>query len=189
MCHVHILQRDSIVSNILLQLTFYDIVRKTERKENIMTILITGASGFLGRRAAEYFSSLGYDVLTPSHAQLDITDKPSVENWFRKFHPRMVLHCAAVSDTLVPRVMQALKQTGITKLAVAGGVAVNSRIRAVIMRAAGELGAEVYLPPLKLCGDNAAMIGAQGYYEYLAGNIAGMELNAYATKSILGEAI
>ena len=64
-----------------------------------MTILITGARGFLGRRAAESFSSLGYDVLTPSHAQLDITNKPSVENWFRKFHPRMVLHCAAVSDT------------------------------------------------------------------------------------------
>ena len=51
------------------------------------------------------------------------------------------------------------------------------------------LGAEVFLPPLKLCGDNAAMIGAQGYYEYLAGNTAGMELNAYATKSILGETL
>ena len=95
--------------------------------------------------------------------------------------------CAAVSDTLVQRVIQALKQTGRTKLAVAGGVAANSRIRADIMNAAKELNAEVYLPPLRLCGDNAAMIGAQGYYEYLAGNVAGMELNAYATKSILGE--
>lgn len=95
--------------------------------------------------------------------------------------------CVAVSDTLVPRVIQALKQTGRTKLAVAGGVAANSRIRADIMNAAKELNAEVYLPPLRLCGDNAAMIGAQGYYEYLAGNVAGMELNAYATKSILGE--
>ena len=54
---------------------------------------------------------------------------------------------------------------------------------------ARELGATVYMPPLNLCGDNAAMIGAQGYYEYLAGNTAGMELNAYATKSILGEAL
>ena len=95
--------------------------------------------------------------------------------------------CAAVSDTLVPRVMQALKQTGRTKLAVAGGVAANSRIRSDIVNAAKEMNAEVYLPPLRLCGDNAAMIGAQGYYEYLAGNVAGMELNAYATKSILGE--
>lgn len=97
--------------------------------------------------------------------------------------------CAAVSDTLVPRVMRAMKETGRKKLAVAGGVAANSRIRADILGAAEILGAEVYLPPLKLCGDNAAMIGAQGYYEYCAGNTAGMELNAYATKSILGEAL
>ena len=97
--------------------------------------------------------------------------------------------CAAVSDTLVPRVVQAMKQTGRTKLAVAGGVAANSRIRADILKAAGDLNASVYLPPLKLCGDNAAMIGAQGYCEFLAGNTAGMELNAYATKSILGETL
>ena len=97
--------------------------------------------------------------------------------------------CAAVSDTLVPRVIQAMEQTGRKKLAVAGGVAANSRIRADIMRAAEKLDAQVYLPPLKLCGDNAAMIGAQAFFEYSAGNIAGMELNAYATKSILGEAL
>lgn len=97
--------------------------------------------------------------------------------------------CAAVSDTLVPRILLAMEQTGRKKLAVAGGVAANSRIRSDIMRAAEKLEAEVYLPPLKLCGDNAAMIGAQGYFEYCAGNTAGMELNAYATKSILGEAL
>lgn len=96
---------------------------------------------------------------------------------------------AAVSDTLVPRVVMALEQTGRKKLAVAGGVAANSRIRADILKAAETLGAEVYLPPLKLCGDNAAMIGAQAYYEYLAGNVADMSLNAYATKSILGETL
>ena len=96
---------------------------------------------------------------------------------------------AAVSDTLVPRVVRALEQSGRKKLAVAGGVAANSRIRADILKAAEALGAEVYLPPLKLCGDNGAMIGAQAYYEYLDGNVAEMSLNAYATKSILGEAL
>ena len=96
---------------------------------------------------------------------------------------------AAVSDTLVPRVVMALEQTGYKKIAVAGGVAANSRIRADILAAAEKLGAEVYMPPLSLCGDNGAMIGAQAYYEYLAGNIADMSLNAYATKSILGEAL
>ena len=97
--------------------------------------------------------------------------------------------CAAVSDTLVPRVIMAMEQTGRTKLAVAGGVAANSRIRADILAAAGKLGAQVYMPPLSLCGDNGAMIGAQAYYEYLAGDVAGMDLNAYATKSIIGETV
>lgn len=95
--------------------------------------------------------------------------------------------CGAVSDTLVPRVVMALEETGRRKLAVAGGVAANSKIRKDILSAAEKLDAQVYLPPLSLCGDNAAMIGAQGYFEYLAGNIADMKLNAFATKSILGE--
>ena len=96
---------------------------------------------------------------------------------------------AAVSDTLVPRMVMAMEQTGYRKVAVAGGVAANSRIRRDILAAAAKLGAQVYMPPLSLCGDNGAMIGAQAYYEYLAGNTADMSLNAYATKSILGEAL
>ena len=96
---------------------------------------------------------------------------------------------AAVSETLVPRVVRALEESGYRKVAVAGGVAANFRIRADILKAAEKLGAKVYMPPLKLCGDNGAMIGSQAYYEYLAGNVADMSLNAYATKSILGEAL
>ena len=75
------------------------------------------------------------------------------------------------------------------EIAVAGGVAANSRIRRDITATAEKLGASVYMPPLSLCGDNGAMIGSQAYYEYLAGNTADMSLNAYATKSILGEAL
>lgn len=96
---------------------------------------------------------------------------------------------AAVSDTLVPRMVMAMEQTGHRKIAVAGGVAANSRIRRDILHAAEQMGAQVYMPPLSLCGDNGAMIGAQAYYEYLAGNVADMRLNAYATKSILGEMV
>ena len=95
----------------------------------------------------------------------------------------------AVSEALVPRTMLALEQTGYKKLAVAGGVAANSRIRADMVAEAEKRGARLYLPPLRLCGDNGAMIGSQGYYEYLAGNVADQTLNAYATKSILGEQI
>ena len=96
---------------------------------------------------------------------------------------------AAVSDTLVPRMVMAMEQMGHRKIAVAGGVAANSRIRRDILHAAEQMGAQVYMPPLSLCGDNGAMIGAQAYYEYLAGNVADMRLNAYATKSILGETV
>ena len=96
---------------------------------------------------------------------------------------------AAVSETLVPRVVRALEETGYRKVAVAGGVAANSRIRHDILETAEKLGAQVYMPPLKLCGDNGAMIGSQAYYEFKVGNIADMSLNAYATKSILGESV
>lgn len=97
--------------------------------------------------------------------------------------------CAAVSDTLIPRTEMALRQTGRKVLAVAGGVAANSRIRADLQKLSEKMGVELCVPPLSLCGDNAAMIGSQAYYEFLAGNVTGMELNAYATKSILGETI
>ena len=92
--------------------------------------------------------------------------------------------CRAVSDSLVPRTMEALKMLGYDKLAVAGGVAANSRIRHDFSEAAKAAGAKLFIPPLKLCGDNAAMIGAQGYYEYLAGHTAGTDLNAYATLGV-----
>ena len=90
----------------------------------------------------------------------------------------------AVSDTLVPRVMQAARETGRTTIAAAGGVAANSIIRGDLERECRKAGHRLYLPPLRLCGDNGAMIGAQGYYEYLAGHTAGMDLNAYATRDI-----
>ena len=91
---------------------------------------------------------------------------------------------AAVSDSLVPRTLLAAKKAGRNKVAVAGGVAANSRLRADLTAECQKEGLTLYLPELKLCGDNAAMIGCQGYYEYLAGRRAGMELNAYATRSI-----
>ena len=90
----------------------------------------------------------------------------------------------AVSDTLVPRVLEAVRQTGRKAVAAAGGVAANSIIRGDLERACAAEGCKLYLPPLWLCGDNGAMIGAQGYYEYLAGHTAGMDLNAYATRDI-----
>ncbi len=90
----------------------------------------------------------------------------------------------AVSDTLVPRVMEASRQMGYGKVAVAGGVAANRRIRADLVKACQAGGVRLFLPDLAWCGDNAAMIGCQGYYEFLAGHIAGTDLNACATRDI-----
>lgn len=91
---------------------------------------------------------------------------------------------AAVSDTLVPRTMRAARELGYKKIAIAGGVAANSCIRADFKAVADREGFELFVPPLSLCGDNAAMIGCQGYFEYLAGNIAGSDLNAYANMEL-----
>ncbi len=90
----------------------------------------------------------------------------------------------AVSDTVVPRTILAAQQAGRTQIAVAGGVAANSRIRGDLQAACEKAGIQLFLPELKYCGDNGAMIGCQGYYEYLAGHIAGADLNGYATRDV-----
>ena len=101
-------------------------------------------------------------------------DKPSLAASF----------CRAMSESLVPRTMAAVRELGYDKLAVAGGVAANSRIRGDFQAACDAAGIRLFVPPLKLCGDNAAMIGCQAYYEYLRGARAGSELNAWANMEI-----
>ncbi len=90
----------------------------------------------------------------------------------------------AVSDELVPRAVEAARMLGYGKVAAAGGVAANSRIRADLAAACAQEGWQLYLPELKLCGDNGAMIGCQGYYEFLAGHQADLTLNGYAGREI-----
>ena len=94
---------------------------------------------------------------------------------------------AAVSETIIPRVTEAARLSGRRILCAAGGVAANSFIRNDLQSACDRAGIRLYLPPLKLCGDNAAMIGAQAYYEYQAGHVADMRLNAYATRDIASD--
>ena len=91
---------------------------------------------------------------------------------------------AAVAEALVSRAALALEQTGHTKLVAAGGVAANSQLRSALEKLCAEKGVQLYLPPLKWCGDNGAMIGAQGYYEYMAGNRGDMSLNGLATMDL-----
>lgn len=87
----------------------------------------------------------------------------------------------AVSDTLVPRLLSAVKETGHNTIVLAGGVAANQWLRRALSAAAGDY--TLYMPPLSLCGDNGAMIGAQGFYEFQSGMQGGLSHNAHATFS------
>lgn len=85
----------------------------------------------------------------------------------------------SIVEAINSKVKAALIETGYKKIVLAGGVSANSHIRAGIESVCKKMGAEFYAPELCLCGDNAAMIGAQGYYEYISGTIADESLNAY----------
>ena len=91
---------------------------------------------------------------------------------------------AAVSDTLVPRVELATQQLHYQKVVAAGGVAANSHIRRELQKMCKKRNFELYLPELKWCGDNGAMIGCQGYYEYFAGVRGDMSQNGFANMDI-----
>lgn len=90
----------------------------------------------------------------------------------------------AVVDCLTTNFLKAAQDLNVRKLVIAGGVSANSLLRKTLQDKCAKLGYEFYMPDKSLCGDNAAMVGSQGYYEYLSGNIAGTDLNAFATMSI-----
>ena len=89
----------------------------------------------------------------------------------------------AVVDSLTKNFLQAAEDLGYTTLVTAGGVSANSLLRRTL-QAKCEGKYRLYMPEKCLCGDNGAMVGAQGCYEYLAGNIADQSLNAIATLPI-----
>ena len=84
----------------------------------------------------------------------------------------------AVVDVLVGRAVGAAKKLGEKRIAVAGGVASNSALRAAMKQACDEAGLGLCYPSPIYCTDNAAMIASQGYYEYMAGTRHGLDLNA-----------
>ena len=96
--------------------------------------------------------------------------------------------CASYQDVichaLVDRVMLAAKEGGYKTIVAAGGVSANSGLRSLLERECKRRHLELFVPPLELCGDNAAMIGSQAYYEALAGHFADLSLNARPTMPI-----
>lgn len=89
-----------------------------------------------------------------------------------------------VSEILVGKTMAAADSLGSKKLVIAGGVSANSGVRTAFEIACAERGISLYMPELKYCGDNAAMIACQGYYDFLAGKRADESLNGIATLSL-----
>ena len=85
---------------------------------------------------------------------------------------------------LAEKLLAAAADTGAALVCLAGGVAANGRLRQLVNDGAQKLGAQVFLPQLKFCGDNGAMIASQGYYEYMAGHTAGLDLNGLPTLPI-----
>ena len=90
----------------------------------------------------------------------------------------------ALIKTINTRLELLLSREGALNIVLAGGVAANSHLRAAVAETANKYGAKLFIPPLKLCGDNAAMIASQGYFEYLKGVRGGTDLNAFATKGV-----
>ena len=89
-----------------------------------------------------------------------------------------------VCDMLIDSTLLAAENLGYKTIVLAGGVSANSELRSRLEAECKKKGYSFYRPELKYCGDNAAMVGVQAYYEYLSGNTANENLNAYATMPI-----
>lgn len=87
-------------------------------------------------------------------------------------------------EAVASKIDMALVENEGCDLVVAGGVAANSHLRARLTEVAQKRGAKIFIPPVSLCGDNAAMIAAAGYYEFEKGNFADSSLNASALDSV-----
>lgn len=120
------------------------------------------------------FSGLKTAVINYTHNKKQLGEEIVPEDLAASFTKAV---CKGISS----RLENALLKTGHKKLVLAGGVAANSHIRKTVEEVSKKCGVELYLPPLKLCGDNGAMIGAQAYYNYQAGILADESLNAHAT--------
>lgn len=129
---------------------------------------------------AEYdfsFSGLKTAVINQVHNAKQKGECINIEDMSASFR-------AAVVDCLLNNFIKAAKNLRYNKLAVAGGVSANTLLRKRLIEECEKRNWAVYMPELSLCGDNAAMVGTQAYYEYQKGNIASMDLNAFATLSI-----
>ncbi len=123
------------------------------------------------------FSGLKTAVINEVHNAEQRGEAVSVADMAASFQER-------IAQILSKKLLSAAADTGAKTVCLAGGVAANGRLRQLVNDGAQKLGAKVLLPALKYCGDNAAMIAAQGYFEYRDGNLADLSLNGLPTLPI-----
>lgn len=129
------------------------------------------------RTQGEYdfsFSGLKTAVINLIHNSKQKGEELDINSLAASFQDKV---CTILSDKFI----KAALDNGYKTIALSGGVAANSCLREMLSEKAIINNLTLYMPPISLCGDNGAMIGCQGYYEYLAGNTAGSDLNAFAT--------
>ena len=123
------------------------------------------------------FSGLKTAVINEVHNAEQRGEPVNVADMAASFQER-------IDQILAKKLLAAAADTGARTICLAGGVAANGRLRQLVNDGAQKLGARIYLPELKYCGDNGAMIAAQGYYEYQDGNLADWTLNGLPTLAI-----
>lgn len=123
------------------------------------------------------FSGLKTAVINEVHNARQKGQEISVPDMAASFQER-------IAQILAKKLLASAADTGAKTVCLAGGVAANGRLRQLVNDGVQKLGAKVYLPELKFCGDNGAMIAAQGYYEYQDGNLADLTLNGLPTLPI-----
>ncbi len=123
------------------------------------------------------FSGLKTKVINYAHNAAQKGESVSIPDLAASFQK-------AVVDCLLSNLELAAKDFGYGKIVIAGGVSANSKLRSEAEKMCKNNGWELTIPELKYCGDNAAMIASQGYYEYKNGTVANESLNAYATMPI-----
>ena len=121
-------------------------------------------------------------------AVLNFVNKSKMTNSTFKNEDLAASFQQAVSDVLLFKTIKACNELNIKKLALAGGVSANSFLRESMEKACEENNIEIFIPPLNLCTDNAAMIASAAYFEYIKQNFANLTLNAYPSLK-LGESL
>ena len=194
--HSHIVQVESYTSFRVLGRTVDDAAG--EAFDKVARVLGLGYPGGPAvSKAAEGGNERAYPLPVPhaagpydvSFSGLKTAVMNTVHNAQQKGGAVNVADMAAsfqyrITDILADKLLTAARDTGAKRICIAGGVAANRTLRASLEAGAKRLGAQLYLPELSLCGDNAAMIAAQGYYEYAAGHLADLSLNGVATLGI-----